>query len=119
MTYVYVSGRTKPLYRATQVVNYLLGLLELLLAFRLILRLLGANPGAGFTNFIYTLSRPFVSPFINVFRVTQVEGRVFEWTTLLAMFVYWILAEIIIRIFVMSKPVSTPMAAAKLDEEDE
>lgn len=114
----YVSPRTKPLYRGTQVVWYILGILETLLAFRFLLKLFGANPGAGFTDFIYTLSYLFAAPFLNVFRVSQVEGSVFEWTTLLAMAVYWIVAWAIIKLFLMGKDVSTPEAAAKLESQD-
>jgi hypothetical protein len=109
---------TKPLYRGTQIVWYILGILEVLLAFRLVLKLLGANSAAGFTKFIYNVTRPFASPFLNVFGVTKVEGSVFEWTTILAMIVYWLIAFAIIKLFVMSKSVSTPEAASKLDNQE-
>jgi uncharacterized protein YggT (Ycf19 family) len=113
-----ISPRTKPLYRGTQVVWYILGIVEVLLAFRFILKLLGANTGASFTSFIYGVTYPFATPFSSVFRTGRVEGSVFEWTTLLAMAVYWLLAYGIIKMFVMSKSVSTPEAAVKLDEQD-
>lgn len=115
----YTSPRTRPLFRGTQIVWYILGLIEILLAFRFLLRLLGANSAAGFTSFIYTLSYPFAAPFLNVFRITRVEGSVFEWTTLLAMVVYWIIAAGVIRLFLMGRDVSTPEAAAKLDKEED
>jgi len=95
---------------------YILSILEVLLAFRLILKLMAANPGAGFTNLIYSVTWPFIAPFLAVFPKTVVESSVFEWTTLLAMFVYWMIAMAIIRLFLMSKTVSTPEAAAKLNE---
>jgi hypothetical protein len=114
----YSSPTTKPLYRGTQVVWYILAILEALLAFRFVLKLLGANSTAGFTSFIYSISHPFAAPFLSVFKQTKVEGSVFEWTTLLAMLVYWLIALAIVRLFVMSKSVSTPEAAAKLDNQD-
>ncbi|HYF10513.1 MAG TPA: YggT family protein [Candidatus Paceibacterota bacterium] len=114
----YTSPRTRPLYRGTQIVWYLLGLLEALLAFRFVLKLLGANPEAGFTSFIYGVTYPFVAPFLNVFRITSVQGSVFEWTTLLAMLVYWLIAIGIIKLFLMGKPVSTPEAASKLNQQE-
>jgi len=89
-----------------------------ILGFRFVLKFLAANPAAGFTDFVYDLSRPFAAPFLNVFRVTRVEGSVFEWTTLLAMLVYWLVAWGIIRLFVMSKSVSTTEAASKLDKQE-
>ena len=114
----YDSPTTKPLYRGTQIVWYILGLLNVLLAFRFILKLLAANPSAGFSSFIYTLSYPFAAPFLAVFRSSEVEGSVFEWTTLLAMIVYTLIAWGIVRIFFMSKTVSTHEAATKLNQQN-
>ena len=113
-----VSSRTKPLYRGTQIVWYVVGILEALLAFRFILKLLAANPTAGFTSFIHGVTYPFAAPFLSVFKLPTVEGSVLEWTTLLAMLVYFLIALAIIKLFVMSKAVSTPEAAAKLDQQD-
>lgn len=114
------SGSTKPLYRGTQIVWYILTLLEALLAFRFVLKLLGANSGAGFTSFIYSITHIFVVPFQTVFRVSQpVQGSVIEWTTLLAMLVYWFVAIGIRRLLVMGKSVSSPEAAQKLGRQEE
>ncbi|GAC1413938.1 MAG: hypothetical protein NVSMB66_6690 [Candidatus Doudnabacteria bacterium] len=114
----YSSPTTKPIYRGTQVVWYILGLLEALLAFRFVLKLLGANPYAGFTSFIYNVTYPFAAPFLNVFGITKVQGSIFEWTTILAMVVYWLLAWAIVKLFLMGRSVSTPEAAVKLDKQD-
>ncbi len=114
------STVTKPLYRGTQIVWYVLTLLEALLAFRFGLKLLGANAGAGFTSFIYGVTHPFVVAFQAVFRTSRpVEGSVVEWTTLLAMLVYWLIAWGIGRLLVIGKPVSTPEAAQKLSNQDQ
>ena len=114
----YNSPTTKPLFKGTQIVWYLVSILEVLLAFRFVLKMMAANAGAGFTSFIYNVTWPFTAPFLAVFRRTTVQGSVFEWTTLLAMLVYWMIALAIIRLFMMSKTVSTPEAAAKLEEQD-
>jgi ABC-type Na+ efflux pump permease subunit len=114
----YTSPTTKPIFRGTQIVWYLCALLEIVLAFRFFLRLAGANPGAGFTDFIYSVSWPFAEPFFAVFRTSVVEGKVFEWTTLLAMLVYLLIAWGITSLLVMSKTVSTPEAASKLEDQE-
>jgi hypothetical protein len=114
----YNSPSTKPLYRGTQIVWYIAGLLEALLAFRFVLKLLGANPAAGFSSFIYGVTHPFAGPFLSVFNITKVEGSIFEWTTLLAMLVYFLIAMAIARLLVMGKTVSTPEAAVKLNNQD-
>jgi len=121
MDVVYTNGQNKnvrPLYRGTQIVWYILSVIEVLLLFRFLLKLIGANPDAGFSAFIYILSYPFAAPFLYVVRSTQVSGSVFEWTTLLAMLVYYIVAWGIVRIFVMGKPVSNVEAEVKLQEQD-
>lgn len=112
----YNSTSTKPLFRASQIVWFLLMFVEALLGFRLFLKLFGANPLADFTNIIYSLSMPFVLPFMAVFPTTKVSGSIFEWTTVLAMAVYWFIAVGVIRFLVMSKTVSTPEAASKLEQ---
>ena len=112
------SPSTKPLYKGTQIVWYILGLIEVLLAFRFVLKLLGANPEAGFSSFVYGVTYVLATPFLNVFRVSQVAGSVFEWTTVLAMFVYWVLAIGIIKLFLMGKTVSTPEAAIELEKQE-
>ena len=114
----YNSPTTKPLFRGAQIVHYALATLEILLAFRFILKMTAANSAAGFTSFIYSITWPFAQPFISVFQITKVEGSVFEWTTILAMLVYWITALGIIRMFLMSKTVSTPEAATALEKQE-
>jgi hypothetical protein len=92
--------------------------MEILLLFRLVFKLLGANPAAGFSSFIYGVTNIFAAPFLTVFRITYIDGSIFEWTTLLAMLVYWIIAWGIVKLFLMGKTVSTPEAAAKLNIQD-
>jgi len=115
----YTSPTTKPLYRGVQVVWYLVGILEALLLFRFLLKLFGANPNAGFTDLIYGATSIFVLPFVAVFGNTSVTpGSVFEWTTLLAMLVSWLIGLAIIRLFLMGRTVSTREAARRLDDEE-
>jgi YggT family protein len=109
------SASARPLYRGVQAVWYITAILEAMLAFRFILKLLAANPNSGFASFIYAVTYPFAAPFLNVFRITRVEGSVFEWTTLLAMLVYWLIALAIVKLLAMGRPVSTPEATSKLE----
>lgn len=97
---------------------YILGAIEIALSFRVALKLFAANPGAGFTSFVYGITYPFTLPFQSVFGVTKVAGSYFEWTTLLAMFVYWVLAVAIVKLFLMGRAVSTPEAAAKMARQE-
>lgn len=69
----------------TRVVYWLLGILESLLAIRLVLKLLGASTSSSFVTFIYNATKIFVAPFSGIFR--SVESG-FETSTLIAMIVY-------------------------------
>lgn len=113
-----VNNSTKPLFRGTQIIWYILMVIEAILLLRFVLKLLAANPNAGFTDFIYSVSAIFVAPFQAVFRNAAVQGSVFEWTTLLAMVIYYFIAWGILRLLVMGKPVSDVEADTKLSAQD-
>lgn len=82
----------------SQVVWFVAGVILILLGFRFLLSLLGANTSNSFAHFIYTTSHPFVAPFFNLFHYNNIQYGVsrFEVYTLVAMAVYaavaWILA---------------------------
>ncbi|OGE73556.1 MAG: hypothetical protein A3I07_03890 [Candidatus Doudnabacteria bacterium RIFCSPLOWO2_02_FULL_42_9] len=86
---------------AARIVWTILGVVNVFLALRFILKLIAANPGAGFTDFIYRASAPLLAPFVNVVRNvrTDASGGIFEWNTLIAMAVYSLLAWVIVRLF--------------------
>jgi hypothetical protein len=78
---------------AERVVYYILGVIEVLLAFRFVLALLGANRSNGFADFIFSLSRPFAQPFFTLFGYQPAYGHsYFEIGTLVAMAVYAVVA---------------------------
>jgi uncharacterized protein YggT (Ycf19 family) len=94
----------KAIFRTYQVVWYILGLVEVLLAFRIFLKMLGANPYSGFANLIYSLTDPLALPFYGVFRVTVTQGSVFEWSTIVAGIVYLLIAYGIVELMQLIKP---------------
>lgn len=100
----------KGLFRAYQIIWYLLGFIEIVLAFRFFLKLTGANPQSGFVNFVYSLSNPFAGPFLNTFHASPAVGAettsYFEWSTLVAGFVYALVAWGIVKLFQFAKPAS-------------
>lgn len=79
---------------AERIVWYIAGLILVLLAFRFILSLLGANRNNAFADFMYSVSQPFVSPFFSLFSYNNYEYGVsrFEVYTLFAMLVYAVVA---------------------------
>lgn len=97
----------KAIFRSYQVIWYIVGVIEVLLAFRVVLKLLGANTLSGFTNFIYVVSNPFALPFAGILGVTASSDMVFEWSTLIAMAVYVVIAYGGVQLLQMVKP-TTP-----------
>ena len=61
-------------HKYRRIICYILGILETLFAFRLIFKLLGANPLSGFVSFIYSLTGVFLNPFNEIFRSAVNEG---------------------------------------------
>lgn len=86
----------------TNGIYFVLGVIEVLLLFRFLLKLLGANPGSGFVNFVYDLSGIFIAPFKGIFSSATTDGDVtkgvFEPATLVAMVVYAIVAWGIVKL---------------------
>lgn len=101
---VYEKKRT--VFRLYQIIWYLLGVIEVLLAFRFVLKLLGASTASGFVTFVYNVSRPLAAPFYGIFRVNVAGESVFEWTTLIAMVVYALIAWGLVKLFSLIKPAS-------------
>jgi hypothetical protein len=84
-----VERTVSPAAKLERLVYYLFGLLQALLAIRVILSLLGANRGNGFADFIYTITHPFVAPFFGLFGYQFQYGvSRLEIETLVAMLVY-------------------------------
>ncbi len=112
-------NRVTPLFRLTQVIWYALWIVETILLLRLALRLLAANPAAGFTDFVYRLSAPLVSPFLNVLKVSSVQNAgVMEWGTLFAILIYYLLARAIVGLMLMGRPIHPTEANAKLRQQE-
>lgn len=101
-----VAGGTK--ITATNAVWYVIGFIEILLGFRFVLKLFGANPAAGFVDFIYSLTGILTAPFDNIFGVTTPEAgnvsSVFEPSILVAGVVYALIGWGIVKLFNLNQP---------------
>lgn len=86
------------LNKGTQLVWLLTGILEGLLAIRIFLKLIAANPGAGFANFIYTITYPFLLPFFGLTAEPAANGSVLEIPSIIAMIVYALLAWLLVTL---------------------
>lgn len=83
-------------------IYYILGAVEILLAFRLVLKMMGASISSGFVGFIYGLTGLFILPFEGIFQRAVSQGietiSVLEPATIVAMIVYAFLAWGIVKL---------------------
>ena len=90
------AGEVSGTQTTARLIYFLLGILEVLLAFRLIFKLAGASPGSFFVNAIYSLTGIFIMPFRGIFRQAVTTGvettAILEPATVVAIIVYAVLA---------------------------
>ncbi len=86
-------------YKINRIVWTVLGILEIMLGLRFILKLIAANPNSGFSVFIYGFTGMFVAPFNSLLGTPTWGDSSIEITTLIAMGIYalffWVLARVI------------------------
>lgn len=81
---------------ASQSANYFIyfifGVIEILLVFRFLLKLAGANPSSNFVATVYSVTQIFIMPFEGIFRQATTKGvetaAVLEPATLISIVVY-------------------------------
>lgn len=107
----------KAIFRTYQIIWYVVGVIETLLIFRILLKALGANPRSGFTQLVYALSDPLALPFRGIFPTPVVSGSVFEWSTIIAGLVYLVVAYGLVQLFQMIKPTSPQEVEQKVNNQ--
>ena len=101
MTTPVKAGATKS-ETTEYLIYYIFGALEVLLAFRLVLKFTGASTGSTFVDFIYGITGIFLLPFDGIFRTIFSQGAettsALEPSTLVGIIVYAILAWGIVKL---------------------
>jgi len=110
-----VYQQKKAIFRTHQAIWYVVGVIEVLLAFRILLKIISANPRSPFVDLIYTLSSPFSFPFQGVLSTSVSSGSVVEWSTFVAMVVYVIVALGIVELMKFVKPTSVEEVESNVD----
>jgi uncharacterized protein YggT (Ycf19 family) len=99
-----------PGWRASQLVYMVFAVIDGLLLIRLVLKLLAANPHAGFASFIYGVTDFFLVPFRNLLPSFGNEQSIFETSVVIAILVYallgWGLERLVTVIFYRNVTVS-------------
>ena len=107
----WLARRRYSLMRISQLVWLVAGIIEALIGIRFVLKLMAANPNAGFAQFIYGITAPFLATFVNLTATPSVDGSVLEFWSLIAIVVYALLAWAIVKIIwiLFYKPPSNTM----------
>lgn len=82
------SGQRTTTFKATQLVWLLFGLLEALIALRILFKLIAVNESNAFAGFVYNITNLFVAPFASLTGAPSAGGMVLEISSFIAMIVY-------------------------------
>ncbi len=99
-------------FKATQLIWLVLGLVEAAIALRVVFKLVGVNAANSFATLLYNVTNIFVAPFASLTGAPAAGNSVFEFSSIIAMIVYlliaWALERIVYVLFYRSRgPVST------------
>jgi hypothetical protein len=84
-------------FKATQLVWLLFGILETLIALRIMLKLIAANPSSPIAALIYAFTDLFLFPFAGLTPTPSAGGMVLELSSLFAIVIYALIAWAIER----------------------
>jgi hypothetical protein len=79
-------------FKATQVIWLLLGLLEAVIALRVVFKLIAVNAANPFATLLYSVTGFFVAPFASLTKAPTAGGMVLEISSIIAMIVYLLIA---------------------------
>ena|ERR1700682_3123179 len=100
-------------FRATAVVGFIVGIIDVLIAARFLGKLLGASSQSAFVHAIYQVSGVFVAPFTGIFGDTGNKTNTFETASLVAIVVYAVVAwGIVVLIRIVTAPKGTKPASS-------
>lgn len=94
----YAAARHDALVRLTQLIWLLFGLVEGLIALRVLLKLIGANPASPFAALIYQITEFFLWSFFGLTATPQINNIILEIPSIIAMLVYALLTWGVIKI---------------------
>jgi hypothetical protein len=101
------SSEQRWFIKSRNTIYYILGVIEVFLALRLVFKLLGASTSSTFVLFLYSSTRFLIYPFIGIFKAFSTgKSYVFEPATVIAMIIYALVARGIVSLIKL-KAVST------------
>jgi uncharacterized protein YggT (Ycf19 family) len=115
----YVGARRSTADWLTGLISLIIGVIAILIAIRVVLKLLAANTASSFTQFIYNVTGPFVAPFQGIFGTPSADnGAVFEISSIRAIAIYLLVGWLIIRLLllVIDRPTTGVSVTRNVDQ---
>jgi hypothetical protein len=103
----------------SRIIMYAFGVIEVFIGVRFVLMLLGANAEAGFVKMVYGVSGVFMAPFITIFDTQKVDGAIFEWSALVAIAVYALVAWGLTALIHALSPRSQSQTVERVESKDD
>lgn len=89
-------------------IDIVVGIIEFLLAVRIVLHLLGASSGNAFMAWLDGITGQLIAPFSGIFPTLYVGGFALEFSTLFAMIAYgvigWLLSRLVVFLVSATRP---------------
>jgi hypothetical protein len=102
-----------------RIVWFIAGVIDVLIAMRFVLEMFGANAEAGFVKLVYGVSDIFMAPFIAVFGTSRVAGARFEWSALVAIAIYALIAWGIVALIGAVSPRDHAQTVERVESNDD
>ena len=80
-------------------INIVVGIVELLLIFRLIFKFLVVNTGTPFVSWLYGVTAPLVAPFAKILPNWKISGYVVDFATVAALIVFALAGALLMMLF--------------------
>ena len=98
------TSQTSGVVIAQRIIWFIAGVINILIAIRFVLLLLGANQSAGFVDFIYGITGALVAPFVGIFGQPVYGQFTFDWSSVLAIVVYSLVAWGLAKLLTLNRP---------------
>jgi uncharacterized protein YggT (Ycf19 family) len=118
-TYDRVEARRSSADWISGLISFVIAVIAILIAIRLVLKLLAANTDSSFTNLIYGVTGPMVAPFQGIFGTPAAgNGAVFELSSLLAIAIYLLVGWLLTRLvqLLLDRPTNGVSVTRNVDQ---
>ena len=98
------------------VVWFVFGVIEVFIGIRFVLKLIGANAEAGFVQFVNGFSGIFMAPFDAILGTDSVSGATLEWSALVAIVIYALIAWGLVTLIGVVSPRRNAQTIERVEE---